>query len=343
MDRRKALAAWLFSLCAMVFIMVVLGGLTRLTESGLSMVEWKPVTGWLPPLTEAEWQAVFAKYRASPEYQQINEGMTLAGFKSIFWLEYVHRQWGRLMGVAFVVPLVVFLLAGLRDSGLVARLLAVFVLGGAQGALGWYMVQSGLVDVPEVDPYRLAAHLGLALMIFGWLLWMALGVLFGETDRFGGPALRWFAGATAALVFLTVLSGGFVAGLDAGLSYNTFPTMGGEWVPTGVLAMEPAYINVFENLITAQFDHRVLAAAVLLTVLALWVSGHRAHVPRRTRRALDLLLIMVMVQVTLGISTLLLFVPVPLAALHQAGAVTLFGLALWVAFELRRPPSEMEK
>jgi heme a synthase len=343
MDKRKALAAWLFSLCAMVFVMVVLGGLTRLTESGLSMVDWKPLTGWLPPLTEAEWRAVFAQYQTSPEYKQINEGMTLAGFKSIFWLEYVHRQWGRLIGVAFVVPLAIFLLAGLRDWRLVAKLLAVFVLGGLQAALGWHMVESGLIDVPEVDQYRLVAHLGLALMILGWLLWLALGVLFRENDPFSGRVLSWFAGFTVALVFLTVLSGGFVAGLDAGLSYNTFPTMEGEWIPAGVLAMEPVYINVFENLITAQFDHRVLAAAVAMTVLALWLSGRWSHVSRRARRALDGLLMMVVVQVTLGISTLLFFVPVPLAALHQAGAVILFGMATWVAFELRRGPLEKEK
>ncbi len=228
MNRRRVVAAWLFGLAAMVFAMVVLGGLTRLTGSGLSMVEWKPVTGWLPPLGEGEWQAVFARYRETPEFEAVNRDMTLDGFKSIFWLEYLHRLWGRLMGVVFAVPFVVFLAAGWLNRLLVLRLLGVCVLGGRPGGLGWTMVKSGLVDIPEVDQYRLVAHLGLALVILGWLLWMALGQWFTETDPYAPDRLRRFARMPAAVVLVTALSGGFVAGLDAGLAYNTFPTMEGE-------------------------------------------------------------------------------------------------------------------
>ena len=342
MNRRRAVAVWLFGLAAMVFAMVVLGGLTRLTGSGLSMVEWKPVTGWLPPLGEADWQAVFARYRGTPEFEVVNRDMTLDGFKSIFWLEYLHRLWGRLMGVVFAVPFVVFLAAGWLNRRLVLRLLGVFVLGGLQGVLGWTMVKSGLVDVPEVDQYRLVAHLGLALVILAWLLWMALGQWFTETDPYAPDRLRRFARMPAVVVLVTVLSGGFVAGLDAGLAYNTFPTMDGEWVPSGLLAMDPVYVNPFENLITAQFDHRVMAALVVLAVAAFWVSGLFSHVAGRTRVAMNVLAAAVAVQVSLGIGTLLLLVPISLAALHQAGAVVLFAAALWVAFELRRPPDTLE-
>ena len=334
MQRQRAIGIWLLVLCVMVFVMVVLGGLTRLTESGLSMVEWKPLTGWLPPMSEAEWQAVFARYRASLEYQTVNQGMTLDGFKSIFWLEFVHRLWGRVIAVVFAFPFAVFALSGRLEWRSIGWLLGVLALGAGQGMLGWYMVTSGLADVPEVSPYRLLAHLALALVIFGWLLWLALGHLSAGNDAGGGWRCR-FAAVVTGLVFLTALSGGLVAGLDAGLSYNTFPTMEGEWVPAGVFAMEPLYANFFENLITAQFDHRVLAATVAAAVALLWLLGRWSLLPRRPCLALDALLVMVVVQVSLGIATLLLLVPVTLAALHQAGAVLLFAIALWLTFELR--------
>ncbi len=338
-DRRRAtaVAVWLLVIGAMVFFMVVLGGLTRLTHSGLSMVDWRPVTGWLPPLTAAEWEAVFDLYRQTPEYREVNIGMTVAEFKGIFWLEYVHRLWGRLMGVAFLIPALVFALRGWVDRRLALHLAAMFVLGGLQGVLGWYMVKSGLVDRPDVSQYRLTAHLGAALVIIGYILWVALGMLSPRPRPGEGRArhgLWWGAVALVGLVFVTILSGGFVAGLDAGLTYNTFPLMDGELVPSGIYDTQPFWIAAFEDVTTVQFDHRVLAMAVAVAVALFWVRA-RTVPAVRARRAAHLLAVIAAVQVALGITTLLLVVPVPLAAAHQAVAVLLFAATLWTAHELR--------
>lgn len=335
---RRAIAAWLFLSAAMIFAMVVIGGITRLTESGLSMVEWAPLLGWIPPLSEAEWQAVFAQYRLSPEYRHINAGMTLAEFKAIFWWEYIHRVWGRLIGVVFLVPFLWFALRGRLDRPLAWRLGAIFVLGGLQGGLGWFMVMSGLVDRPEVSQYRLTAHLGLAVVLYVAVLWTALGLVRRPGARRRGP----LAGATAALaglVFLTVLSGGFVAGLDAGLAYNTFPLMDGRLVPALYLDFEPAWRNLFENVAAVQFNHRALAVTTLVATLGLWLAARRRPLVPAARTALDLAAAMALIQVALGISTLLLYVPVALGALHQAGALVLLSLVTWAAFELRGRPA----
>jgi len=332
---RIAVGVWLLVLAAMVFVMIVIGGLTRLTGSGLSMVEWQPVTGWLPPLSDAGWQDTFAKYQAYPEYQKVNLGMTLGEFKAIFWLEYVHRLWGRLIGVAFLGPFLVFLFKGWVERPLVPKLAAMFVLGGLQGGLGWYMVKSGLVDDPNVSPYRLTAHLGLALAIYGSMLWVAFGLLWARDPVPGSPTRARAARALLALVFVTALSGGLVAGLDAGFAYNTFPLMDGALVPAGLVELEPWFLNVFENVTTVQFNHRVLAIIVVIAVLAFWWRARRTALGRRGWWAVNGLPIAVLVQAALGISTLLLAVPTPLAVLHQAGAVGVFTLVLWSAWELR--------
>lgn len=335
--RRKIIAAWLFAVAGMVVVMIVLGGVTRLTHAGLSMVDWRPITGWLPPMDAAEWEDAFARYRAYPEYRKLNLGMTLAEFKSIYWLEYTHRIWGRLIGIAFLVPLVVFLAKGWVDRRLAPKLVALFVLGGLQGVLGWYMVKSGLVSRPDVSQYRLAAHLGLALVILGWMLWMALGLIArppaGDGDRAAGRLRRW-ALAVVALVFVTALSGALVAGLDAGFTYNTFPLMDGRLVPDGLFDMSPAYLNPLENIATVQFDHRVLAIATLTAVAAFWWGARRATLAAGQRRAVNALAAAALVQVALGIATLLLVVPVPLAVLHQLGAVVLLGTAVWLVHAL---------
>ena len=340
---RRAVAAWLFTVAAMIVAMVVIGGVTRLTHSGLSMVEWWPLSGWLPPLGEADWQAAFAKYRQYPEFATLNPDMTLAGFKGIFWLEYIHRLWGRLIAVVFLVPFLYVLSRGWIAPRLAWRLAVVFVLGAVQGLLGWYMVKSGLVDRPDVSQYRLAAHLGLALVIYGYLLVSALDLArplggAAERDAPTDDRLRRLAGwsrAFAGLVFLTILSGAFVAGLDAGLAYNTFPLMDGRLLPDGLFPLVPAYLSVFEDVTTAQFDHRVLALSVLASALLLWSYAHRRALPRRLAAASHALLAVAVAQVALGISTLILFVPVALAAAHQAGAVALFSVALWVDHECR--------
>lgn len=314
--------------------MVVLGGVTRLTNSGLSMVRWEPVSGVIPPSSQAEWENEFAQYRNSPEYQKINLGITLDQFKKIFWFEYAHRLLGRLIGVAFALPLLYFWVRGRIHRPLLGRLLVLFVLGGLQGLLGWYMVKSGLVDNPHVSQYRLTAHLGVALAIYAYMLWVALSVLGGDgnaTTAHQRPAVRPPTLAVLALAVLTILSGGFVAGLDAGFAYNTFPRMGGQWIPEGLFVLEPVYINFFENLVTVQFGHRLLATLTFVSVVALWVVALRVPLDGSTRWAYHLVAFIAMAQVSLGIATLLLHVPVPLAAAHQAGALLLLG-ALVLAY-----------
>ncbi len=332
----RAIAIWLLACCAMIFVMVVLGGVTRLTHSGLSMVEWRPLLSWLPPLSDAAWEQAFSKYRAFPEYQKLTYGMTLADFKSIYWLEYAHRLWGRSIGIVFLAPFLYFLAAGRISKRLRPHLAAMFVLGGVQGVLGWYMVKSGLIDRPDVSQYRLTAHLGAAFFIYGYIFWVALGVLSLPAASQGPAALRRSSKLLAGLVFVTVLSGGVVAGLDAGFTHNTFPLMGGRLVPEGLFAETPSYLNFFENVATVQFVHRVLAILTLLCVLLFWLAARKVGLPRDARLPVDALLGLAALQVALGISTLLLVVPVPLAAAHQAGALLLFTAAVWAAHALRR-------
>jgi heme a synthase len=331
--RQRAIGLWLLVMAGMVFAMVVLGGFTRLTESGLSIVEWRPVTGWLPPLTQEVWEQAFAAYQKFPEYHKVNAGMTLAAFKEIYWLEYLHRLWGRLIGLAFALPFLVFLAKGWIDRRLGWKLFGVFVLGGLQGVLGWYMVKSGLIDRPDVSQYRLVAHLGVALLIYGYLLWVAFGLL--TPPRTASPS-NGFPQATvgiACLVLLTALAGGFVAGLDAGLAYNTFPLMDGELIPSQLFAATPAWRALFEDVTTVQFTHRILAIATLLAVLLFRWSLRRRSVSRRGIWAANLLAAWVVVQFALGVATLLSMVSMPLAMLHQASAVLLWSLALWSVFE----------
>ncbi len=347
-QRRDAvIAAWLFTIGFMVFAMVILGGVTRLTHSGLSMVEWRPVTGWLPPLDETQWGEAFAKYREKPEYLKMNLGMTLSEFKAIFWFEFLHRLWGRLIGVAFFVPFVFFFAKGWIDRALAPKLVIMFALGGLQGALGWFMVKSGLVDRPDVSQYRLTAHFGAALAIMSYILWVALGLLrpdpFPRQETDGGFRARslWrFSAGIAVLVFVTALSGGFVAGLDAGFIYNTFPLMDGKLVPDGLFALDPLYLNFFEDIKTVQFNHRVLAETVAALIALFWFRARRAPLVPAARRTVNALVLAALVQVGLGVTTLLMVVPVPVAAAHQAGAVVLLMSSLWAVHALR-PPSDL--
>jgi heme a synthase len=333
---RHAVAAWLFFCCALLFALIVVGGVTRLTHSGLSITEWQPIVGTLPPLTDADWADVFAKYRATPEYRQVNSGMSLDAFKGIFWWEYAHRLLGRAIGVAFLVLYLWFLVRRRIPRGYAGALFAIFVLGGAQGALGWYMVQSGLVDDPRVSHLRLTAHLGLAFLIFGAMFWVALSLSRPRLASAGNTALRRFAVLLAALIYLMVLAGGLVAGIRAGSAYNTFPLMNGHWVPPEILMLEPWYRNFTDNMATVQFDHRVIGWA--LALLVPWFAW-RVHVAPyagpRARHAALLLLALLVVQIALGISTLVLSVPLPLAAAHQAGAVLVFAAALNASHALR--------
>jgi cytochrome c oxidase assembly protein subunit 15 len=341
----RAMARWLFVCAAMVFIMVILGGATRLTESGLSMVEWKPLTV-LPPLNDAQWQEEFAAYQQSPEFIKKNSWMELADFQKIYWLEYIHRLWGRLIGVVFFMPFVWFVAKGHVDRPLFWKLAGLFVLGGAQGVLGWFMVASGLVDNPDVSQYRLAAHLFTAFVCFGLILWVGLGLLRraspGPDSDTGLSALRPWSATVAAFALLVVTSGAFVAGIDAGKGFNTFPLMEGELIPGGMYTMTPWYVNWFENHLTVQFNHRVLAFTLVALIVVLFVKARRVGATGRTRTLAIALMHMVALQAVLGIATVLLVVPLWLALLHQTGAQIVFALAVMLLHHLhgaaRRAP-----
>jgi cytochrome c oxidase assembly protein subunit 15 len=315
--------------------MIVVGGVTRLTHSGLSITEWQPILGTLPPTSAQDWNDAFARYQATPEYLQVNRGMTLDAFKGIFWWEYVHRLLGRAIGVVYIVPLLWFVLRRQVPPGYASRLAGIFVLGGLQGAVGWYMVQSGLIDNPRVSQLRLTAHLGLAFVIFAAMFWTALSLLRpAPRDGARSRALGRFARILVALVFVMVLSGGLVAGIRAGFAYNTFPLMNGEWIPTGIMLIDPWYRNFYNNMATVQFDHRVIALLLALLVPVFWWRA-RSMPLAPLRLAAGLFLSMLIVQLTLGVATLLLVVPLPLAAAHQAGAVLLFAAALNAAHAAR--------
>ncbi|MDX1486146.1 MAG: COX15/CtaA family protein [Alphaproteobacteria bacterium] len=340
----QSVILWLVVMIAMIFAMVVIGGVTRLTQSGLSMVDWRPIMGIIPPLSTEEWQAAFNAYKAYPEYKALNYGMTLAEFKGIFLMEYAHRVWGRMIGIAFIVPYVWFMISGSVRGGFALRLGAVLLLGAAQGVLGWVMVKSGLVDDPSVSPYRLAAHLSLALVLAAILLWMVLNRVNAPVSIHPDARRRATAPLHLALTLavLTVLTGAFVAGLDAGMTYNTFPLMDGRLVPDGLLALEPIWRNPFENVAMVQFNHRLLGILTMLAALALWLRSRGTHLPPRLRLTVNLIGLMALVQPGLGIATLLLAVPVGLAAVHQAGAMVLLGLLIWLLHTLRRSPGSLD-
>lgn len=334
---RGLVAAWLLACCALVFFTVVIGGMTRLTHSGLSIVEWQPIMGAVPPLNDAQWEEAFAKYRETPEFRLRNHDMELPGFKRIFWWEYVHRLMGRLVGIAFLIPFLYFLARRMLDGELARRLVSIFILGAMQGALGWYMVKSGLVDDPRVSSVRLAAHLGLAFLIYGLMLWEAL-TLMTPLRTVVSDAARMRASFMVGLVFVMVLSGALVAGIRAGFAYNTWPTMDGRWIPEEIMLLQPWWSNLTNNMATVQFMHRVIAILVLGMTFATWARVRQEPPNDRARTWANALAGMAVLQVLLGISTLLLHVPLNLAALHQAGAVVLFSCAIGLRHALRPAP-----
>jgi len=335
----RAMAWWLVICAAMVFAMVVLGGATRLTESGLSMVEWKPLT-ILPPLNDAQWQAEFQNYQQTPEYQIKNNWMTVDDFKEIFRLEYIHRLWGRVIGMVFALPFLWFLYRRAVDRSLGWKLAGLFVLGGAQGALGWFMVASGLQDRPDVSQYRLAAHLITAFILYACLVWVALDLFARLRPARPGTCttLERLSLWLMPFVLLVVTAGAFVAGLDAGLIYNTFPLMEGQLIPRGLFAMSPWYLNIFENIMTVQFVHRVVAIALLIYICAMWFVARTSTLTARSNALMNAVTIMVFIQAGFGIATLLLVVPLPLALAHQSGALILLTLAVCLAHSLRTMP-----
>ena len=340
---RHIVAAWLFGMSAMIWGMVVLGGATRLTGSGLSIMEWAPLSGALPPLSHAEWERLFGLYRQIPQYALEHAGMDLAGFQRIFWLEWIHRNWGRLLSVAYLGPLIWFAVTGAIRRGMILRLAALFALGALQGAVGWFMVASGFApDSIAVSPYRLVAHLVLALCLFAGVFWTALSTLSPvPVSIAGGGFLRRLATGAAWLVALTIVAGGFTAGLHAGLGYNTFPLMDGRLFPSGYLypTLHPAILNLTENPTTVQFDHRLLATLTACVVLATVAWGFRQtwrdRLPLSSQIALGCMACAVLLQYVLGIATLLSVVAIPFAVAHQACAVLLLATSLSVIHTLR--------
>lgn len=331
--RPRLVATWLLVCAGLVFAMVVIGGITRLTESGLSITRWQPVEGILPPLSDAAWEAAFADYRETTEYRQTNLGMTLSEFKTIFWWEFIHRLWGRLIGVAFAVPMLWLAVRGRIPRWSQPHLVALFCLGGLQGAIGWWMVTSGLVDRTDVSQYRLTVHLGMALVIFAYMLGLALRLRAGAREpaaRPPGSAPRLHLGTFIVLLAVTVVWGGLTAGANAGWLYNEFPLMGGRLIPPDLLSLEPAWINLFENPSAIQWVHRCLATLTLIGGLTLAVQLWTGRCGPAAVRAGGLLGLALLAQYGLGIATLLSVVALPLGVMHQAVAVVVVGATVLV-------------
>ncbi len=327
---RKAVGLWLLSIAGVILAMVTIGGLTRLTGSGLSITEWKPIMGALPPLSDAAWADAFAKYQRIPQYIIENRGMTLDGFKDIFWWEWTHRFLGRALGVLFAVPFLFFAWKGAIRKSDWPRMALLFVLGGFQGFLGWWMVQSGLETRVSVSQYRLAIHLGAALILLIAILWVALEYL---RDLKAPPRDTRRAFGFVAMVYVQMLLGALVAGLHAGLLYNTWPDMDGRVFPEGAFSASPWWINFFENPGLAQFDHRMLAYATL--AFAFWVFANGVRLKGWARKSAKILAAITTFQVGLGIVTLLMQAPEGMAAFHQITAALLLCVAVWHAYELR--------
>jgi cytochrome c oxidase assembly protein subunit 15 len=326
---RRLVAIWLFTVAAMIVVMIVLGGATRLTGSGLSIMEWAPLMGALPPTSDAEWHRLFGLYQKIPQYTLVNDGFGLDGFKQIFWLEWIHRLWGRLIGVVFLLPMLWFGATARIERRLLPRLGLLFVLGGLQGAVGWFMVASGFQpDATAVSPGRLVVHLALALMLYAAVVWTGLSALYpGRHQPPASRLVRGLAMASLAMLSLTILAGGLTAGLHAGLAFNTFPLMDGRLVPDDYAMLHPLVRNLTENVAAVQFDHRLLATLTLIMATATAVAGWLTDLPRPLAACLAAA---VVCQYGLGVTTLLLAVPVSVAILHQLGAVLLLTVMLVV-------------
>ncbi len=338
-SHRRALRIWLGLIAVLIVAMIIVGGATRLTDSGLSITEWQPILGAIPPLSDTAWQKAFDAYRQIPEYTHVNKGMRLEAFKAIYWWEWAHRFLGRIIGLVFFVPFVVFWVAGYIPRPLLPRLLGLFVLGGIQGAVGWYMVMSGLVDRVDVSQYRLALHFGIAVVILGYTLWL----LFDLGQGLQRAARAWstsavVAGLMLALVFLQMLAGALVAGLDAGFGYNTWPLINGAFVPAGLGEASPWYLNLFENPLAVQFNHRMLGYVVVAAAIAqsLWYAFRGWGSPLAISALM--LACAALLQAVIGVWTLLLAVPIELGLAHQAGAIVVFVAALYHFWRATRSP-----
>ncbi len=327
--QKKYIARWLWTGVGLIFVMLVIGGITRLTGSGLSMTDWNLIMGALPPMSAEEWRQVFERYKQFPEYQHINTGMTLWEFKQIFFWEYLHRLLGRLLGIVFLIPFAWLWIRGYFNKKLLKRMFVLMGLGAAQGAMGWIMVKSGLVDVPYVSHYRLAAHLLLAFILIAFCAWYALDLQQSSNpSTHFGPSYKPWGLAVGILLFLQIFWGALTAGLDAGFIYNTFPLMNESWLPQNGFSMQPLLINLVENPGTVQWVHRLLGTVLALTVLGLWVKAITDNsLTQDIKLRVHILGAIILVQYMLGIFTLIYYVPVALGVIHQAVA-----MILWVAW-----------
>ena len=337
---RRWVSTWLFAICFMLLGMIALGGATRLTGSGLSIMEWKPLSGIVPPLSHRQWEHLFALYRQIPQYRLEHQGFGLSGFQHIFWLEWIHRFWGRMIGVVLIVPLVFFAATRAIRPALVGRLLLFFVLGGLQGAIGWFMVASGFdPDSVAVAPAKLVLHLCFAFALYAAILWTAFSVRWPVADAIAStPGALWtrrLAIAAACILSVTVVAGGFTAGTHAGFAYNSFPLMDGRLVPTGYDTLHPFWRNWFQTIQAVQFDHRLLATLTALAVGATLLTGLRSGLGKPAHDALMLLGWAVLAQYALGVTTLLLVVPVWAGTLHQCFAAILLSVTLFALHRLR--------
>ena len=331
---------WLLVVAGLVLLMITIGGATRLTGSGLSITEWRPIMGVIPPLSEASWLDAFAKYKTIPQYLELNKGMSLEAFKAIFWWEWGHRFLGRLIGFVFAVPLIWFWLRGQIPQRMKIPLAGLLVLGGMQGFVGWFMVQSGLADRIDVSQYRLALHLSIAFILLGGLIWLALGLSKDNAPTFDSATITRGQARVAmiivGLIFLQMIAGAFVAGLKAGLTYNTWPLMDGRIIPNGLGTMSPWYLNIFENITTVQFNHRLIAYLVAGVVIdhAIGITGRAGD--EKLRASAAVLMVAIWLQIGLGIWTLLAVVPLSLGLAHQGGAAILFSIAVRHLYLVRR-------
>ncbi len=326
---KKWMRAWFISGAVLIMLILIVGGITRLTGSGLSMTDWKPILGSIPPITEAQWEDAFDQYKQFPEYQQINRGMDMSEFKFIFFWEYLHRMLGRLIGVVFLVPFIYFVAKKKLNAKWLKRSVWLLILGGSQGLMGWYMVQSGLVDLPYVSPYRLTAHLMLAFIIFGFCVWYAADLtrFKSQVEPRKRELSNWLK-VLFGIVFIQIAWGGLVAGLDAGHVYNTFPKMYQYWVPPEVMALEPWYQNLTENSSTVQFTHRMLAALIGVMAIAYWVRLFTVQTSKSAKLWGGVIFVLVLIQYALGVFTLISHVQITLAVLHQFFAILLMGAIL---------------
>ena len=325
---------WLITCCFFVITMVFIGGLTRLTDSGLSIVEWNVFSGIFPPLMNSDWIELFEKYKLFPEFKLVNKNINLNEFKFIFWMEYIHRIWGRLIFLIFLIPLIIFLKKKFIPKKLKKHCLVILLLILLQGFFGWYMVKSGLIDIPDVSHYRLSVHLTMAFIIYGYLLLVTFSIYYLKKNKKYSKKKNnnfiYINTILICLILITVFSGGMVAGLDAGLVYNTFPLMGDTFVPLDILHLTPKFKNLFENPVTVQFGHRILGITTFFLSLIIWLYTKIYNFPLIIKKKVNILLFVVLLQVSFGIATLLSYVSLPVAIIHQSGALILYTISIWI-------------